>query len=103
SYTLTVVTGSAGPRVRLVADKSLLGKAAEAAALALEAKGFGPGFIGKAMKARDASVVYFADGFEAQAKEAAAALPGGGTTEKLTWPAAAELVVALGKTAAGGK
>ena len=53
-------------------------------------------FAGEAKKARPASVIYFAKGNEAEAKALAAALPGGATTEPLSWETTANVVIAIG-------
>ncbi|MFT3709994.1 MAG: LytR C-terminal domain-containing protein [Archangium sp.] len=53
-------------------------------------------FAGEAKKARPASVIYFAKDNEAEAKALAATLPGGATTEPLTWETTANVVIAIG-------
>jgi len=45
---------------------------------------------------REASVVYFADGFESQARAIAGQVSGGATVEPMTWDGAQHVVVALG-------
>jgi hypothetical protein len=55
-------------------------------------------FAGEAKKARPASVIYFAKGNEAEAKALAEKLPGGATTEPLTWETTANLVLAVGES-----
>jgi hypothetical protein len=99
-----VIIGPGGyPRVHVVAEKALLDKVAPAVRDALDAKGLFTTYVGKAKKARDASVVYAAKGQEALAQKAAALIPGGATVDKLTWSVDADLVVALGKSAGGAK
>lgn len=98
-----VLIGPAGlPRVHVVGGKALLPKVAPQVRAQLDQKGFVTTYVGKAMKERDASVVYAAAGMEDLAKQAAALVPGGATVDKLTWKAQAELVVALGSKALGG-
>lgn len=105
STSVEVEVGSAGlPRIQLLADASILVAAFPVARKALDAAGFVVTGQGKAVKARPASVVYFARGQDALAKSVALALPGGATTEKLSWKANAEVVVALGSSLLkGGK
>ena len=98
------VGSAGGPRVHLLADKSMLAKAGPAVASAIEKAGFAPLYMGLSKKARDASVVYSAAGSEEAAARIAAAIPGGATVDKLSWETQADVVVAIGKTAAkGGK
>lgn len=52
--------------------------------------------IEAAKTARENTVVYFAAGYEEQAKAVIGVLVGGGTTEALSWATPADLVVALG-------
>ncbi|TNE85335.1 MAG: hypothetical protein EP330_26115 [Deltaproteobacteria bacterium] len=49
-----------------------------------------------AKKARDATVVYYADGYQALAEAVVLVLPQGGTVEPLTWESHSDLIVALG-------
>jgi hypothetical protein len=98
--TWELINGPAGfPRVHVVTEKALIPTAGAKVKELLDGKGFATTYVGKALKARDASVVYCAAGKEELAKKAAELIPGGATVEKLTWPANAELVVALGKKA----
>jgi hypothetical protein len=95
-----LITGPAGyPRVHVVTEKALIPTAGAKVKALLDGKGFATTYVGKALKPRDASVVYCAAGKEELAKKAAELIPGGATVDKLTWPANAELVVALGKKA----
>ena len=105
SFEVAIELGSAGlPRIQLLADKSILKTALPQARKALDAAGFLITGSGLALKARPASVVYFAVGQDALAKTVAAAVPGGATIEKLSWKASAEVVVALGSSVLkGGK
>jgi hypothetical protein len=101
--TWQLVIGPGGfPRVHVVGDKALLGKAVPKVRDLLDDKGFITTYAGKSLKARDKSVVYAAKGQEALAAKAAALVPGGATVDKLTWNVNAELVVALGKSVNGG-
>jgi hypothetical protein len=90
-----------GPRIQLVADKSILAAAAQKVGAALEAAGI----IATASKAsnekkpRPTSVIYAATGFEAEAQKLAQAMPGGATVAKLDWKAPFEIVVGIGATA----
>jgi hypothetical protein len=100
-YQLGLGAGT-GPRMHLVADKGILAEAGPKVAGALEKAGFGALFIGSAKKARDASVVYAAAGFEDTAAKIAAAIPGGATVDKLSWPTEADVVVGIGRSAIKG-
>jgi hypothetical protein len=105
SKTWSIGVGTGGtPRVQLLADKAILAKAVPAVTDAIVAAGFTPTWSGPALKARDGTVVYAADGYDEAAKKAAEAVPGGATVDKLSWKADAELVIAIGKSALkGGK
>jgi len=103
SVQLYVVIGSGGnPRAQVLAAPDVLKQAGGPVTKAVEAAGLTVVLVGKAQKPRDQSVVYAAKGFEAAAKRAAAAVPGGATVEPLTWKPGVELVVALGRSALGG-
>lgn len=91
-----VFVSAASVRTEVVAAKDL---SPDAAIDALEKAGVYVTKTGPAQKAREKSVVYFAKGFDAEAKAAAAAVPGGATTEPLSWKAESDLVIALGATA----
>ncbi|TNE86939.1 MAG: hypothetical protein EP330_20235 [Deltaproteobacteria bacterium] len=52
-----------------------------------------------AKKARTDTVVYYAKGFEHEAREITEVIPGGGGTEPLSWASQADLVVAIGSSA----
>ena len=91
-----VVGPASGPRVEMLADATISKATIAAVAAALEKAGFFPTHAGPAQKARAATVVYAAKGFEAAAKAAAAAVPGGATVDGLSWKADADLVVAVG-------
>ncbi len=102
--TWQVLFGPAGlPRIHVLAGKALLDQVGPKVKADLDSKGFFTVYLGKALKERDASVVYAAPGLEAEAARAAAAIPGGAKVDKLNWKVNAELVVALGKTAGGAK
>ncbi|MGC4121890.1 MAG: hypothetical protein QM765_46380 [Myxococcales bacterium] len=97
---ISAVIGSAGGvNVQLLADNALLSKVVRPAAKAVAAAGLTPAFVGKALKAREKSAIYFAEGFQAQADKIAKALPGGASVEKLTWKSPADIVVAVGASA----
>lgn len=97
-----VVAGGGAPRAQILGAPDLLPKVTRRIAEAIEPSGVAVVFIGKATKGRDTTVVYAAEGFEEVAAEVAKAIPGGAEVEKLTWAAGAELVIAAGKSAAGG-
>lgn len=65
------------------------------AVVALEGAGIAPTAEGEAKGSHPGTVVFAAKGFEAEAKTAAAALPGA-KVDKLTWKPGYELVVVLG-------
>jgi hypothetical protein len=89
-----------GPRLELVADAKFSDAAAMAAMRALDAAGIVVLRRGKAKVERELSVVYAAKGAEDFAAKVAAAVPGGASVEPLTWKADAEVVLALGASAA---
>ncbi|MFT3838701.1 MAG: LytR C-terminal domain-containing protein [Myxococcaceae bacterium] len=92
----TLCFGTGGfPRVHVLGDPTLLKTRAPAVRTALDAQGFVTLYVGKSLKSRDATVVYAADGMEAEAAKAAKAI-GGAKIEKLNWVVDADLVVALG-------
>ncbi|MBX7097272.1 MAG: hypothetical protein K1X89_06155 [Myxococcaceae bacterium] len=95
---LVKLSATSGPRVEVLADKSIAEQAVPKVTEALGLKGTFVANVGPAKKARDASVVYAAKGFEAQAKELAALVPGGATVEPLTWKTESELVIAAGRS-----
>jgi hypothetical protein len=90
-----------GPRVQLVADKSILTQAAQKVGAALEAAGIVAGSYKASNEKtpRATSVVYAAAGFEAEAQKLAKAVPGGASVEKLDWKAPFEIIVGIGATA----
>jgi len=96
-----VLGPTAAPRVQLVADKGVLAQAAAKVGAALEAAGV----VSTSAKAsneaspRPATVIYAAEGFEADAQRIAAAVPGGATVAKLDWKAPFDVVVGIGATA----
>jgi hypothetical protein len=97
---LSAVIGSAGGvNVQILADNAILSRVVRPVAKAVAAAGLTPAFVGKALKAREKSAVYFGEGFKAQADQIAAALPGGASVEKLTWKSPADVVVAVGASA----
>lgn len=98
---LLVVGSTGGPRIQLVADKSVLEQAAAAVGAALDLAGFTPtsSKASNEKTARAASVVYAAAGFEEAAKQVAAAVPGGATVAALDWKAPFDVVVGIGQTA----
>jgi len=103
SVAMYVVIGSGGgARAQVLAAPDVLKQAGATVTKAVEAAGLTVVLVGKAQKPREQSVVYAAKGFEAAAKRAAAAVPGGATVEPLTWKPGVELVVALGRSALGG-
>lgn len=95
---LVKLSAATGPRIELVADKAIAEEAAAKVGEALALKGLFVANVGPAKKARDASVVYAAKGFEAQGKDLAALVPGGATVEALSWKADSELVIAAGRS-----
>jgi hypothetical protein len=98
------IGGGGGPKIHLLAEKSILAEGTKKVGAALEAAGYPPLFVGAAKKARESSVVYAVKGKEAIAAKIAAAVPGGATVEKLDWATQADVVVAVGKSALkGGK
>jgi len=101
SYTVIVGSGG-GPRTQLLAAADILSRVSPKATEAAEGAGLTVVFIGKAKKPRDTTIVYAAKGFEEVASRAAAAMPGGATVEALNWEVAADVVVAVGKSALGG-
>jgi hypothetical protein len=94
-----IIGSTGGANVQILAENKILSKVARPAAAAVAKAGLTPAFVGKALKARDRSVVYFGDGFKEHADKIAAALPGGATVEKLSWKTPADLVVAVGSSA----
>ena len=88
----TVAVGIVIDRARLSEGKALAARLAKA--------GFEVMSVTAALKARDATVVYFSDRYPQEAKQLAALIPGA-TTEALTWASPRDLVVAVGKPAAG--
>lgn len=84
-----------GPRVQVLRVKERASSDVADAMLALEGAGFAPTAEGDAKGSHAGTVVFAAKGFEAEAKKAAAALPGA-KVEMLTWKAGFELVVVLG-------
>lgn len=84
-----------GPRVQLLSVKERPYEDVSEAMSALEGAGFAPTSEGEAKGAHAGTVVFAAKGFEAEAKKAAAALPGA-KVDKLTWKPGHELVVVLG-------
>jgi LytR cell envelope-related transcriptional attenuator len=96
-----VVGGAGGPRIQLVADKSILEQAAEAVGAALDQAGFTPtsAKASNEKTARAASVVYAAAGYEDAAKQVALAVPGGATVAPLDWKAPFDVIVGIGQTA----
>jgi hypothetical protein len=94
-----VVVSGGKVSLEVLADETLLKEVAPRAAAALRKAGFFPARIGKAVKAREKSVVYAAKGSEAAAKSVAAAVQGGATVEPLSWKSDCELVVAVGASA----
>lgn len=84
-----------GPRVQVLSVKERpYGDTVEAME-ALEGAGFFPTGYGEAKGTHAGTVVFATKGFEAEAKKAAAALPGA-RVDKLTWKPGYELVVVLG-------
>lgn len=95
---LVKLSAATGPRIELLADKAIAEVAGPRVSEALALEGYFVANVGPAKKARDATVVYAAKGFEAQAKALAALVPGGATVEALSWKADSELVVAAGRS-----
>ncbi len=99
--TSILVGPAGGPRIQLVADKSVLAEAATRVGAALDRAGFAT----VACKAsnektpRAATVIYAAPTHEAIAKVMAAAVPGGATVAKIDWRASYDLIVGIGATA----
>jgi hypothetical protein len=91
---------AAGPRLELLTDSKFSDAAARAAMRALDSAGVVVLRRGKAKSARESSVVYASKGAEDFAAKVAAAVPGGASVEPLTWKAEAEVVLALGASAA---
>jgi hypothetical protein len=85
------------PVVEVLASSDLAAAVVEATAASL---GGLPVRVGSAQKAREKTVVYAAEGFEAQAQAIAAKVPGGAVVEPLTWKPIGDLVIALGASAA---
>jgi hypothetical protein len=102
-YGVEGYVGAAGPRVQVLAVKDVLAAAKAPAVKAVEVAGGVVVFAGPAKKARERSVIYAAKGSEALAKAIAVGVPGGATVEALSWKTEAEVVVALGASAKGGK
>jgi hypothetical protein len=92
------VFSARGASVELVAPKPRLEAAFAKVAPALESAGFAVVKTGPAQKARASTVVYAQEGFEQAAQEIAALIPGGASTDKLTWKATGDVVVALGES-----
>lgn len=87
-----ILTG--GPSVEVLAPGDAT--AGAAVADAAEKAGWAVAAMGVAKQARPKTVVFAAAGKETDAAKLAAALPGGASVEKLTWPSKAELVIAVG-------
>jgi hypothetical protein len=83
-----------GPRVQVLGVEKAPEEALTQAVLALEGAGFAPTGAGKAKGEHPTSVVFAAKGFEADAKKAAAAIPGA-RVDKLTWKVGYDLVVVI--------
>ncbi|HZS37419.1 MAG TPA: LytR C-terminal domain-containing protein [Polyangia bacterium] len=96
-----IIGSTGGPRIQLVADKSVLEQAAAAVGAALDAAGFTPTSAKASNEkvARAATVVYAAAGFEDAAKQVAAAVPGGATVAALDWKAPFDVIVGIGQSA----
>ena len=84
-----------GPRVQILGVKDMPSEAYDKAHAALEGAGFAPTDESEARENHPATVIFAARGFEADAKKAAAVLPGA-TIKPLTWKPGYELVVVLG-------
>ena len=95
-----IVVGTDGrPSIALVMDKDNVKAGLLKLAQTVTKAGFAVVSSGSASKPREKSVVFAAEGLEEQAKALAAVVPGGATVEKLTWKAAARLVVYAGPEA----
>lgn len=89
--------GSAGlPRVHVLGAPALLKTRAPEVRTTLDGQGFVTTYLGKALKARDTTVIYAAKGMDEEAAKAAKAI-GGAKIEPLSWTVDADLVVALGE------
>ncbi len=93
-----VIATDGTPTVSLAVDKPKLKDAAKVAEKVAKA-GFAVTSITPAAKPREQSVVYAAQGREAEAQKLAAAVPGGAQVAKLDWKSPFELVIALGPAA----
>lgn len=93
--------GSAGfPRVHVLGAPALLKTRAPEVRNTLDGQGFVTTYVGKALKARDTTVIYAAKGMDEEAAKAAKAI-GGAKIEPLSWTVDADLVVALGEPKGG--
>jgi hypothetical protein len=93
----TVVVRPAGPLIHIMAHGSAP-QTVDPIYDALRGAGFAPHVGPKAMKDREATVVYTSGPAKAVAEKVAAAIPGGATVEPLTWATPADLVVAAGRS-----
>jgi hypothetical protein len=93
------LVGPVGPTIHIMAHRSAP-EVVDPIADALRGAGFAPHVGAKALKDREATVVYTSGAAKAEAARIAAVIPGGATVEPLTWPTPADLVVAAGRTAA---
>jgi hypothetical protein len=91
---LDVVVSRAAPLVGVLAPK---GVSTDKVATAIASLGVIQ--KGEAQTARDSSVVYYAAGYEADAKAIAAKVPGGATVAPMDWKGAQHVVVAVGASA----
>jgi hypothetical protein len=91
---LDVVVSRAAPLVGVLAPK---GVSTDKVATAIASLGVIQ--KGEAQTARDSSVVYYAAGYEPDAKAIAAKVPGGATVAPMDWKGAQHVVVAVGASA----
>ena len=92
-----MVASRAAPLTSVLAPPSFPASATEAVVAAVG--GLGLVQKGEAKTVRDKTVVYFAPGYEADAKAIAAKVPGGATTAPMDWKGAQHIVVGVGDSA----
>lgn len=91
--------GPVGPNIHVMAHESAIG-ALEPVVDALGKAGL-PAHRGpNALKARDKTVVYAWSGAKDEAGKVASLIPGGASVDKITWRTEADIIVAVGQSAA---
>jgi hypothetical protein len=94
---IDVVISRAAPLVGVLAPPSVPASVTDKVVAAIAPLGLSQ--KGEAQAARDSSVVYYASGYEADAKAIAAKVPGGATVAPMDWAGAQQVVVAVGASA----